>query len=188
MKHLWIALLVAGTVNAFAAERAPRVNLSRQTKLICKTGSERRPANQPLKLYLSYNLPFQFEPEDPTVPFGRQVLVMAGRPVVRLNFEKAPEAAGENGENLQPMQCAFAKRALGAQEPSQAQILLPQGQVSWLTQALGQRPGVAQLNFERAVVAPAGDWAFASQFEKVFTVELDNPRNFVTSQLPKALH
>lgn len=190
MKTVFIALsLFVFTLSAQAVNRPARAaNEVRQTKLICKTGSERRPASQPLKLYFNYNLPLQFEPEDPTVPLGRQVVVLAGRPVMQLFFEKASEAAGENGENLQPMQCAFAKRAVRRNEPTQVQILLPQGQPNWLTQTIGQRPGPAQLSFERATITPAGDWSLASQFEKVFSVELDDTRTFVTSQLPKVLH
>lgn len=199
MKHLILALVTATTFGpaAFAAtvpapaERAPLLPGNqpvKQTKLICKTGSDHRRADQPLKLYFSYHLPFQFEPEDPTMPYGRQVVVLAGRPVVQLFFSPARGGAGENGERLEPMQCAFAKRGLRAGEPSQVRILLPQGQVSWLTQSIGQRPGPAPLSFERAVVAPAGDWAFAGQPEKVFTIELDDTKTFVTSQLPKALN
>lgn len=183
-----IAAFVFSALPALAAPVVLRASEPKQTKLICKTGAERRPANQPLRLYFNYNLPFQFESEDPTVSYGRQVVVLGGRPVVQLFFEKANEAAGENGENLQPMQCAFAKRAVRLNEPSQVQILLPQGQTHWLTQSVGQRPGPAALSFERATFAPAGDWAFASQFEKVFTIELDNTRTFVTGQVPKAQH
>lgn len=186
-----LSLLILSFTLVSQAIAAPRVlrapGEQRQTKLICKTGSERRAATQPLRLYFNYNLPMQFEPEDPTMPFGRQVMVLAGRPMMQLFFEKAPGPAGENGENLQPMQCAFPKRAIQANEPAQAQILLPQAQPHWLTQTIGQRPGPAQLSFERATVAPAGDWAFASQFEKVFALELDDTRTFVTSQLPKVL-
>lgn len=156
-------------------------------RLLCKTGAENRPASQPLKLFFQYHMPMMFEPEDPTVPFGRQVMVLSGRPLVQMYFEKSPEAAGENGEKLAPMTCAFAKRAVSASEPSQVQVFLASGQVQWLTQSLGQRPGPKQLSFERAVLAPAGDWAFASQFEKVFAVELDDPKTFVTTQMPKAL-
>lgn len=157
------------------------------TRLLCRTGSENRPASQALKLHFQYHLPVMFEAEDPTVPFGRQVMVLSGRPLVQLNFEKSPEAAGENGEKLAPMTCAFAKRVVAPSEPSQVQIFLPAGQVHWLSQSLGQRPGPKQLSFERAVVAPAGDWAFTSQFEKVFAVELEDTKTFVTTTVPKAL-
>ncbi len=155
------------------------------TRLLCKTGTESRSANQALKLYFQYHLPVMFEAEDPTVPFGRQVMVLSGRPLVQLNFEKNPEPAGENGEKLAPMTCAFAKRVVAPSEPSQVQIFLPAGQVHWLSQSLGQRPGPKQLSFERAVVAPAGDWTFASQFEKVFSVELEDTKTFVTTQVPR---
>lgn len=156
-------------------------------RLLCKTGSESRSANQPLRLYFQYHLPVLFEPEDPTVPYGRQVLVASSRPLVQLHFEKSYVPAGDNGEKLAPMTCAFAKRVVSQNEPSQVQIFLPTGQTHWLTQTIGQRPGPKQLSFERAVVAPAGDWAFASQFEKVFVVELDDLKTFVTTQAPKAL-
>ena len=43
------------------------------------------------------------------------------------------------------------------------------------------------MSFERAVMAPAGDWSFASQYEKVFSIELDDTRSFVTSHLPKVI-
>lgn len=156
-------------------------------RLLCKTGSENRPATQTLKLYFQYHVPMMFEPEDPTVPFGRQVMVLSGRPLVQIHFEKSPESAGENGEKLAPMTCAFAKRALTPSEPSQVQIFLASGQVHWLSQNLGQRPGPKQLSFERSVVSPPGDWAFASQFEKVFAVEIEDQKTFVTTQAPKAL-
>ncbi|MGZ3693101.1 MAG: hypothetical protein ACXWQO_02700 [Bdellovibrionota bacterium] len=182
--------LTTSAASALAATHAARANPNdvKQTKLICKTGSERRPANQPLRLYFNYNMPLVFEPEDPTVPYGRQVVVLAGKPVMQLFFERSSEPAGENGENLQPMQCAFAKRGLRNSEPNQVQILLGQSQPHWLTQTIGQRPGPAQLSFERASIAPAGDWSIASQFEKVFSIELDDTRTFVTGQLPKAIH
>jgi hypothetical protein len=176
--------LVASAAGQPPGRRAPEAP---QTKLICKTGAETRSPAQPLRLYFNYNVPFVFEPEDPTVPFGRQVVVLAGKPVMQLFFEKAGEAAGENGEYLQPMQCAFPKRALHANEPSQVQILLSPAKPHWLSQTIGQRPGPAQLSFERAVMAPAGDWGFASQYDKVFSIELDDTRSFVTSHLPKVI-
>jgi hypothetical protein len=166
-----------------AARPASEANKG-QIKLICKTGSDKRAPGQPLKLFFQYNLPFQFEPEDPTVPFGRQTFVLAGRPVVQLYFEKSPNGAGERGENLAPMQCAFANRALGPKDPNQVQILIPAGEVAWLSQTLGQKPGGGQ---ERALVAPASDWSFAYQYDKVFTLELENTKDFVTTQKPKAL-
>lgn len=154
-------------------------------RLICKTGSESRSSAQPLKLYFQYHLPVVFEPEDPTVPYGRQMLLASGRPLVQMFFEKSAVPAGENGEKLAPMTCAFAKRVVARNEPGQVQIFMPSGQIHWLTQGIGQRPGPKQLSFERAVVAPAGDWGFASQFEKVFSVELEDMKTFVTTQLPR---
>lgn len=154
-------------------------------RLLCKTGAENRSASQPLKLYFQYHLPVLFEPEDPTVPFGRQVLVASGRPLMVLHFDKSEQPAGENGEKLAPMTCAFAKRVVAPGEPSQLQIFLPAGQTHWLSQHVGQRPGPKQLSFERAIVAPAGDWAFASQFEKVFSVEIEDMKTFVTTQMPR---
>jgi hypothetical protein len=188
MKISFFLLALALSLPAQSAPRTRAATDLKQTKLICKTGPERRAAHQPLRLYLNYNLPLQFEPEDPTLPFGRQTMVLAGRPVMQLFFEKAPGAAGENGENLQPMQCAFAKRPIRANEPNQAQIIMSPAQPHWLTQTIGQRPGPAQLSFARATIAPAGDWSFASQFEKVFSLELDDASTFVTSQLPKVIH
>lgn len=155
-----------------------------QTKLICKTAGDKRAPGQALKLYFRYNLPLVYEPEDPTMPFGRQILLLAGRPAVQLFFEKSAGPAGESGELLQPMQCAFARRALRAGEPSQAQILQPLNQVTWLSQPLGQRP---PNRAEQVTATPTGDWAFASQYEQVFTLELDDGKNFVTAQQPKPL-
>jgi hypothetical protein len=189
--RLFLAFALMFASSAFAAERvvAPsNRTLNAKNRLICKTGSENRNANQPLELYFQYHLPVLFEAEDPTVPFGRQVLLLAGRPMVQFHFKKASEPAGENGEKLEPMTCAFAKRALSASDPNHAQIFLPTSQQPhWLSQTIGQRPGPKQLSFERAVIAPAGDWAFASQFEKVFTLDLDDAKNFATTQLPKAI-
>ena len=156
-------------------------------RLFCRTGAENRAANQPLELFFQYDLPLVFEAEDPTVPFGRQALVLQGRPLIQLQFRKAAEPAGESGEKLEPMTCAFARRALAGNEPNKVQIFLPTGQTHWLTQGIGQRPGPKQLSFERAVISPAGDWAFAFQFDKIFTVELDDMKTFVTTQMPKAL-
>jgi hypothetical protein len=180
----FVALAALSTASAFAA--APRGTL-KTNRLLCKTGAETRAASQPLELYFQYNLPVVYEPEDPTVPYGRQILVLQGRPLVVLHFRKSAEPAGENGEKLEPMTCAFAKRVVPASAPNHVQIFLPTGQTHWLTEGIGQRPGPKQLSFERAVIAPAGDWSFASQFDKVFTVDLDDMKNFVTTQLPKAL-
>ena len=165
------------------APEAPRA----QTKLLCKTGAEKRAPGQLLKLFFQYNVPFQFEPEDPTVPFGRQVVVLAGRPVMQLFFEKAPIAAGERGEELAPMQCAFAKRPIGPREPSQVQILLPASEVTWMSQTVGQKPGYGP---ERTLMSPGpgNDWAFTYQHEKVFVVELDDAKDFVTAQKPRPLN
>jgi hypothetical protein len=195
MRFPYALLFITLTISsAFAAAPTPAVIPSgtsakaitqKATRLFCKTGAENRSANTPLKLHFQYHLPVMFEPEDPTLPFGRQVMVLSGRPLVQLNFEKSPEPAGENGEKLAPMTCAFAKRVVAPSEPAQVQIFLPTGQVHWLSQSIGQRTGPKQLSFERAVVAPAGDWAFASQFEKVFSVELEDTKNFVTTQLPR---
>lgn len=189
MKTLLVISGILFSLIATAATPPPgrRAAEAPQTKLICKTGAESRNPAQPLRLYFNYNVPFQFEPEDPTVPFGRQVVVLAGKPVMQLFFEKSNGAAGENGEYLQPMQCGFAKRAMHSNEPSQVQIILSPAKPHWLSQTIGQRPGPAQLSFERAVMAPAGDWSFASQYEKVFSIELDDTHSFVTSQLPKVI-
>lgn len=155
---------------------------AKASTLICKTAAEKMAAGQSLKLYFTQNLPIVFEPEDPTVPLGRQVMLLAARPFVQFSFEKSSGAAGENGEFLQPMQCAFAKRALKPTEPSQVQIILPAKQVQWISQSLGQSPKSVG---SRAMVLPVGDWRFASKFEQVFTLDLDDPKAFVTSQLPK---
>lgn len=188
MRYFAFFLLLFWGVTAFTADGtgAPRPS-AKSNRLLCKTGSENRPSAQALKLYFQYHLPILFEPEDPTVGFGRQIVVLSGRPVVQLHFERAPEPAGEIGEKLEPMTCAFAKRVVATNEPALVQIFLPTAQVHWLTQALGQRPGPKQLNFERAVISPAGDWAFASQFERVFSLELDDMKNFITAQQPKPL-
>lgn len=175
-----VLLLAAGSALAAPAKIPAKAN-----RLICKTGAENRSASQPLDLYFQYHLPVVFEAEDPTVPFGRQTMVLQGRPIMQLNFRKSPEAAGDNGEKLEPATCAFAKRVVSASEPSHVQILMPAGQTHWVTQGVGQRPGPKQLSFERAVFAPAGDWAFASQFEKVFYVDLEDMKTFVTTQLPR---
>lgn len=173
-----------GLLNAAGVKPSVAANPRR---LLCRTGAENRAANQPLKLYFQYHLPVLFEAEDPTMPFGRQVMVAAGRPLMQMFFEKSDGPAGDNGEKLAPMTCAFARRVVGPSEPSQVQIFLPSGQVHWLSQSVGQRPGPKQLSFERAVFAPAGDWAFASQHEKVFAIELEDLKTFVTTQAPKAL-
>jgi len=178
MKIMLLLALLVPTLNLANPPKAAKVSGSR---LFCKTGPEKRAPGQALKLYLNYNLPFVFEAEDPTLPYGRQVVLLAGRPVVQLFFEKAPGPAGENGELLQPMQCAFARRAVRASEPSQVQVLLNPNQVSWISQAIGQRGGAA----ERALVQPGGDWAFAYEPDRIFSVELDNPKTFITNQMPK---
>lgn len=158
----------AATVPASAPKAKPMAN-----RLICKTGIEKKGVN---KLYFTYNLPFVHEPEDPTMPYGRQTLLLAGRPVVQLFFERAPLPAGENGEQLQPNQCAFAKRAVRGNEPAQVQILLSPGQVHWISQPIG--PKIP------AVLTPPGDWSFLQEPERVFWLNLDDPKNFITSQLP----
>ncbi len=178
-------LLALAPLVVFAQEKPKSHHKASQTKIICKTGPEKRTPGQPLRLYFNYNLPMVFEAEDPTVPYGRQMLLLAGRPVMQLFFEKAPGAAGENGELLQPMQCAFARRAVKAGEPSQVQILLPSTQVHWLSQTIGQR--VQGPTVDRAALTPAGDWSFASQFERVFSVEIEDMKNFVTTQMPKEI-
>jgi hypothetical protein len=170
------------TASAFSAPKlAPKAN-----RLFCKTGSENRPANQTLDLFFQYDLPVVFEAEDPTVPFGRQSMVLQGRPIMQLQFRKSGEPAGDNGEKLEPMTCAFAKRVVAANEPNKVQIFMPSGQTHWLTQGVGQRPGPKQLSFERAVISPAGDWSFAFQFDKVFSVEIEDMKTFVTTQMPRA--
>lgn len=165
---LAILLLSAYSWAAPAPKAKPSPN-----RLICKTGPEKR---MNTKLYFTYNVPFVHEPEDPTVPYGRQTMLLAGRPIVQLFFERSALAAGENGEHLQPMQCAFAKRAIRAGEPAQVQILLPPGQVHWISQSLGAKAP--------AVLTPPGDWSFLQESERVFWLNLDDPKNFVTSQVP----
>lgn len=182
-----LAFTLFTLTSAFAADRPILRPAGKANRLLCKTGSEARTANQPLELYFQYYLPILFEAEDPTVPFGRQVMVLTARPLVQMHFKKAAEPAGENGEKLEPMTCAFAKRVVSPREPNHAQFYLPAGQPHWLSQSVGQRPGPKQLSMERAVIAPVGDWAFASQFERVFAVELDDMKSFTTTQLPKAL-
>lgn len=181
---LLYALAALGGLSAFSAFAAPKI-APKPNRLICKTGPESRPANQPLELYFQYHLPVVIEPEDPTVPYGRQTMVLQGRPMMQLNFRKSAEPAGDSGEKLEPMTCAFANRRVSAMEPSHVQIFMPAGQTHWITEAIGQRPGPRQLSFERAIITPAGDWAFASQFEKVFYVDIDDMKTFVTTQLPK---
>lgn len=179
-----LLLFLALPLPAMAGSAKPPFKANR---LFCRTGAESRPANQPLELFFQYDMPVVFEAEDPTVPYGRQVLVLQGRPLMQLQFRKAAEPAGENGEKLEPMTCAFAKRTVAANEPAKVQIFMPAGQTHWLTQGIGQRPGPKQLSFERAVITPAGDWSFAFQFDKVFAVELDDMKTFVTTQMPKPL-
>ncbi len=184
---LFVTLSMASAADRSAAPATTAHVAAKANRLFCKTGSESRPASQALELSFQYHLPILIESEDPTVPFGRQMMVLSGRPLMQLRFRKAAEPAGDNGEKLEPMTCAFAKRVVSATEPNHAQIFLPTGQTHWLSQAIGQRPGPKQLSFERAIFAPAGDWAFASQFDKIFYVDLDDMRNFVTTQQPKAL-
>jgi len=185
MTFMAVFLSIFLVIPVLGAERALERNKLKpsQNKLICKTGPEKRALGQPLKLYLNFNLPIVFEAEDPTVPFGRQTMLLAGRPVVQLFFEKATGPAGDNGENLQPMQCAFARRGIKGSEPALVQILLQPNQVTWLSQGIGQRGAAA----ERAVIQPAGDWGFAYQHEQIFVLELDDRKGFITSQMPKAL-
>lgn len=170
-------ILVIVSFLSTAAFAAPKAKVSPSNRLICKTG-EKLSAGQGPKLYFTYNVPFMNEPEDPTMPMGRQVLLLAGRPVVQLLFERAPVAAGENGEQLQPSQCAFAKRAIKNGEPDRVQILLAPGQVGWISQPIGMR------NPPRTLLTPPGDWAFASEPERIFTLDIDDTKNFVTSDLP----
>jgi len=182
-----VSIVLAGlflSLSAANAAEPPKARAkSEQTKLICKTGAKERATGDALKLYFNYNLPVTYEPEDPTMPYGRQMMLLSGRPVVQLFFEKAPGPAGENGEFLQPMQCAFARRAIRNNEPTQAQILLAPGKAHWISQGIGQRGAAA----ERAVLQPAGDWTFAHQFEQVFTLEIEDRKSFITSHLPRAL-
>jgi hypothetical protein len=178
------ALFLTPSVHAEPRPAArPKAEPAR-VRLLCKTGPEKRAPGQPLKLFFQYNLPFQFEPEDPTIPYGRQTFVLAGRPVVQLYFEKSAVAAGERGEDLAPMTCAYAKRPLGRAEPTQVQILIPVGEKAWISQSLGQKPGYGQ---ERVTIAPGSDWGFASQYEKVFAIDLDDAKDFVTAQRPRPL-
>lgn len=159
----------------------------KSNRLYCRTGAELRPPGQPLELFLQYFLPVVFEPEDPTVPYSRQAMSLSGRPVVQLHFKKSAEPAGENGEKLEPMTCAFAKRIVSSSEPRMVQIYMPAGQIQWLSQGIGQRPEPKTTSQqERLRLAPAGDWAFASQFDKVFYVDLDDAKRFITTQLPRA--
>jgi hypothetical protein len=169
-----VALVVMTTGNLWAAP-APKAKVSAH-RLLCKTGAEKQASGQGPKLYFNYNVPFVHEPEDPTMPYGRQVMLLAGRPIVQFFFERSPLPAGEHGEQLQPMQCAFAKRAIRANEPTQVQILLQPGQVHWISQPIGvKRP---------ALLTPPGDWSFLNEPERVFSLNLDDPKNFITSQLP----
>ncbi len=188
--RFFLSFLLALATSAQAADRPaqPGARISgKSNRLLCKTGTESRSASQPLELYFQYYLPILFEAEDPTVPFGRQVMVLSSRPLVQMHFKKASEPAGENGEKLEPMTCAFAKRVVALSEPKSAQFYLPAGQPHWVSQTIGQRPGPKQLSFERTVIAPVGDWSFASQFERVFAVEIDDMKSFTTTQLPKPL-
>jgi hypothetical protein len=149
-------------------------------RLLCKTSAEKKASYQ--KMHFHYNLPLQFEPEDPTMPFGRQNVILGGRPVVQFYFEKAASAAGGRGENLLPMQCAFARRTVKANEPNQVQILISGNQITWMSQPLGQRIGS-----EKPTIVPTGDWSFAYKSEQVFSVEIDDLKTFVTAQMPKEL-
>jgi hypothetical protein len=186
MRFLLSVLAIFASLSTAMAAPAPKA-AAKANRLFCRTGLESRPNSQSLDLNFQYLMPVMYEPEDPTMPFGRQVVVLSGRPLVQLNYRRASEAAGENGEKLEPMTCAFAKRTVAPHEPNHVQIFLPTGQTHWLGQAIGQRPGPKQLSFERAIMNPAGDWSFASLFNQVFFVDLDDTKNFVTTQLPKAL-
>jgi hypothetical protein len=149
-------------------------------RLICKTPAEKK--SSPQKMHFHYNLPLQFEPEDPTMPFGRQNVILGGRPVVQFYFEKSNSPAGERGENLLPMQCAFARRTVKANEPNQVQILISGNQITWMSQPLGQKIGS-----EKPTLIPTADWSFAYKSEQVFSVELDDLKTFVSTQMPKEL-
>jgi hypothetical protein len=184
---LYALLAFSALIAASSMAAVPMKLPTKPNRLFCKTGAENRAATQPLELYFQYNLPVVFEAEDPTVPFGRQTMVLQGRPLMQLNFRKSAEAAGDGGEKLEPMTCAFAHRKVSASEPSHVQIFMPMGQTHWLTEAVGQRPGPKQLSFERAIMTPAGDWSFASQFERIFYVDLEDMKTFVTTQLPHPL-
>lgn len=165
-----VAVFLAGNSWAAPGPKAkPAAN-----RLICKTGPEKRATNP--KLYFTYNVPFVHEPEDPTLPYGRQTMLLAGRPIVQLFFERSPLPAGENGEQLQPMQCAFAKRAVRNNEPGQVQILMQPGQVHWISQPIGMKTS--------ALLTPPGDWSFLQEPERVFWLNLDDPKNFITTQMP----
>ena len=182
------ALASAGTVS-HAQERGlaparPKAPADRKTRLICKTGSENRAPGQPLKLSFQYNIPLQFEPEDPTQPDARQTVTFAGRPRVQLSFEKSPVAAGEKGENLAPMQCAFAKRPVSAREPAKVQILVQAGELLWLSQAMGQSSAGGQ---DRTLLTPGPEWNFTYQYDKVFALDLDDAEEFITGQKPRLL-
>jgi hypothetical protein len=173
---IFMAIIVGAVAagNLWAAP-APKAKAS-ANRLICKTSAEKRAPGPSPQLYFNYNVPFVHEPEDPTMPYGRQVMLLGGRPIVQLFFERSPLPAGEHGEQLQPMQCAFAKRAIRANEPTQVQILLQPGQVHWISQPIGlKRP---------ATLTPPGDWSFLNEAERVFSLNLDDPKNFITSQLP----
>lgn len=183
---IWLTpLFVILALSPFSAlanplEKGKKVTASPQNRLICRTSTDKKLANQ--KMYFHYNLPLLFEPEDPTVPFGRQAVVLAGKPVVQLYFERAPLPAGEKGENLQPMQCAFVKRAVKANEPAQVQILVAGNQITWMSQPLGHKVGS-----EKPTMIPAGDWTFAYKQDQLFAVDLEDTKNFITSQIPKEL-
>ncbi len=161
-------------------EKGKKLSSSPQNRLICRTSADKKLTNQ--KMYFHYNIPLLFEPEDPTVPYGRQTVALAGKPVVQLYFDRAPLPAGEKGENLQPMQCAFVKRAVKTNEPAQVQILVAGTQITWLSQPLGQKVGS-----EKPTMIPAGDWTFAYKQDQLFYVDLEDTKNFVTSQSPKEL-
>jgi len=98
MRSLTIFLLaVSLTPLARAADEPGQF----RQRLLCKTGTESRASSQPLKLFFQYNFPILVEPEDPTLAYGRQTMVLTGRPLMLLFFEKSPEAAGEHGEHLE---------------------------------------------------------------------------------------
>lgn len=178
---LWIALILAPlAASANPLEKGKKLSTPPQNRLICRTSADKKLANQ--KMYFHYNLPLLFEPEDPTVPFGRQAVVLAGKPVVQFYFERAPLPAGDKGENLQPMQCAFAKRAVKPNEPAQVQILVAGNQITWMSQPLGQKVGS-----EKPTMIPSGDWTFAYKQDQLFYVDLEDTKNFVTSLVPKEL-
>ncbi len=176
-------LLLTLSLTSFAAnpsEKGKKMGVAPQNRLLCRTTLDKKLTNQ--KMYFRYNLPLQFEPEDPTVPYGRQAVVLAAKPVVQFYFERAALPAGERGENLQPMQCAFAKRAVRANEPNQVQILVSGNQITWMSQPLGQKVGA-----EKPTMIPAGDWTFAYKQDQLFFVDLDDTKAFVTTQMPKEM-